>query len=287
VGLEEDEHEPLLGQLGGRTQMRYGSQRMKGGVEEAEESGKFIHSSSYFGFLEQVPFRWGARGMRYQPSIADLQENPGKKDEDEIPTTSGPAKGKGKHRRKRSNTQTSGHTTDSLSSRGDIFPSEDEMDDAIAIDDEFAFDLGRRMGDETPGSSSNRRDTGQRSTSMLSILTIASGTSGGSKRKKNKKVSAKDDVLMSNVGEYPEEEEAELEHPMASPYEEYRISIPTSPRVLQRTSTSTSITSNPLERLPSREEELPATPIPSSSQPPIDTPPSPSSFNAAALPKFS
>jgi hypothetical protein len=281
VGLEEDEYEPLLGQPATRTQMKYGSSQRKKAAEEGEEGGKFIHSSSYFGFLEQVPFRWGARGMRYQPSIADLQENPGRKDEDEVPTTSG--KGKGKHRRKRSNTQTSGHTTDSLSSRGDIFPSEDEMDDAIAIDDEFAFDLGKRMGDETPGSS-NRRDTGLRSTSMLSILTISSGTSGGSKRKK-KKIATTEGVLMSHVREgvleYPEEDS---EYHITPP-EEYRISVPTSPRMLQRALTSTSIISNPLERISSK-EELPAPSKSSSPQPPIDTPPSPSSFNAAALPRF-
>jgi len=270
--LEEDEHEPLLGQPSTRTQMRYGSgSGRRRGAEEVEDGGQFIRSSSYFGFLERAPFRWGSRGMRYQPSIADLQENPGRKDEEELPIAQG--NGKGKHRRKRSNTVNSGHTTDSLSSRGDIFPSEDEMDDAIAIDDEFAFDLGRRLGDETPGSSS-RRETGQRSTSMLSVLTISSRDSAGSKQKKN---TVRQDVLMGNVRdgllEYPQEEHEDPE------VLEYRISLPTSPQLLQRTPTSSSIISNPLEHSADSQQDIPTQPEPPS-------PSAPASFNAAALPRF-
>lgn len=57
--------------------------------------------------------------------------------------------------RKRSGTSASHATTTSLSSRGDLFPSEDE-DDAIPLDDEFATALERR----TTSSNGRRRSSG-------------------------------------------------------------------------------------------------------------------------------
>jgi hypothetical protein len=143
-----------------------------------------------------MPFRIGAKGLKYQPSIADLKDNPGSRrfegsddeamlDEAEDAGASIPNR---KHRRNRSNTQGSGNTTDSLSSRGDIFPSEDEMDDAVPLDDEFALHLHlerRTTGnttEETGGSS--RREVGNRSTSKLSLLTVSSKDSHGSRKKR-------------------------------------------------------------------------------------------------------
>lgn len=108
----------------------------------------------------------GSRAVRYKPSSADLQDHPGTK-------RAGKDRGEGealleesegsvgrvarRHGRKRSGTAGSRETLDSLSSRGDIFPS-DEEDDAIPLDDEFAMVLERRntqSGPETETSSGN------------------------------------------------------------------------------------------------------------------------------------
>ncbi|KAF2441315.1 hypothetical protein P171DRAFT_434979 [Karstenula rhodostoma CBS 690.94] len=120
-----------------------------------------IPSSSYFGFLGRLPFRLGGKVLRYRPSAADLTEHPGQarrsydeasggdevqpliEDSDEDAEAQHGSDFK-THGRKRSQTNASGHTTDSLSSRGDIFPSEDELDDAVPLDDEFAVALERR-----------------------------------------------------------------------------------------------------------------------------------------------
>lgn len=120
-----------------------------------------IPSSSYFGFLGRLPFKIGGKVLRYKPSAADLTEHLGQprrsyvqamggeetqpliEDSDEEAETSERNEAK-THGRKRSQTDASGHTTDSLSSRGDIFPSEDELDDAVPLDDEFAVALERR-----------------------------------------------------------------------------------------------------------------------------------------------
>ena len=90
--------------------------------------------------------------MRYKPSAADLQEHPGLRPSDLeveveplLEDEDGEESGK-KHVRNRSLTNGSQHTTDSLSSRGDLFPSEDE-DDAVPLDDEFAMVLERRITD--------------------------------------------------------------------------------------------------------------------------------------------
>lgn len=94
---------------------------------------------------------FGGRSMRYKPSAADLQEHPGARKTRARDLTEGERLleedeelfgGRG-HRRVRSGTQGSRESTSSYSSRGDIFPS-DEEDDAIPLDDEFAMVLERR-----------------------------------------------------------------------------------------------------------------------------------------------
>lgn len=112
-----------------------------------------IPSTSALGFLGRLPFKLGGT-LRYKPSAADLQEHPGglrgdyQEDEAE-PLMSDDhsaderARAKG-HSRKRSSTTSSGETTDSFRSRGDLFPSDGE-DDAVPLSDEFAMALERRM----------------------------------------------------------------------------------------------------------------------------------------------
>jgi hypothetical protein len=170
-----------------RRQMSYGTNKV--GIES---DTKNIHSSSYFGFLERVPFRLGAKGFTYKPSIADLQDHPGSRKQDtpeeqpllddidsEIAEPS-----QRTHKRNRSGTQSSGisgmsgHTTDSFSSRGDIFPSDDEMDDAVPIDDELALHLERRITDHTDGSfGSLSRDSRRMSSSTHSLPASAKKSS--------------------------------------------------------------------------------------------------------------
>ncbi|KAJ6161389.1 hypothetical protein N7470_004785 [Penicillium chermesinum] len=111
-----------------------------------------IPSSSLLGFLERFPWRLGAKGVKYRPSASGLQENPGNlrryvhedeplmaaMDENEENLVS--YQDSGRHR---SETGSSRGTNNSLSSRGDLFPSDDE-EDAVPLDDEFALALGRR-----------------------------------------------------------------------------------------------------------------------------------------------
>ena len=125
-----------------------------------------IPGSSIFGKL------FGGKTRKYKPSAAGLQEHPGSR---RLDVTEGEAllaeggEGTGKKKRRvRSNTVGSGHTTDSFSSRGDLFPS-DEEDDAIPLDDEFAMVLERRTtqsghasGPETENSSQKTRKSNER-----------------------------------------------------------------------------------------------------------------------------
>ncbi|KAL6708658.1 hypothetical protein ACN47E_002354 [Coniothyrium glycines] len=134
---------------------RYNTPRQKSLAlpRDGAQDPTIIPSSSYFGFLGRLPFNVGGKALRYKPSAADLTERPGGtrrntqeeqpliEDSEEDVQHENEHKG---HRRHRSDTQTSGHTTDSLSSRGDIFPSEDELEDAVPLDDEFTISLERR-----------------------------------------------------------------------------------------------------------------------------------------------
>jgi len=140
---------------------RYGPARRKSTAlsREPTQDRTLIPSSSYFGFLGRLPWRIGGKGLRYKPSAADLTDHPGGtravRSEEQPLFDDGDAGDEGlgeapsvakvkRHNRQRSDTRTSGHTTDSLSSRGDIFPSEDELDDAVPLDEEFTIALERR-----------------------------------------------------------------------------------------------------------------------------------------------
>jgi len=155
--------------------MSYPKGRRKSGAQshDAASDPTVIPGSSFFGKL------FGGKALRYRPSAADLQEHPGARRlardrtegeallEDSEPSESGARK---THRRARSGTAGtagSGETTDSFSSRGDIFPSDGE-DDAVPLDDEFAMVLERRTtqsaGDapETENISNNRPRSSKR-----------------------------------------------------------------------------------------------------------------------------
>jgi hypothetical protein len=130
--------------------MSYGT---KGRRKSLEPDPTVIPSTSALGFLGRLPFKVGGT-LRYKPSAADLQEHPGafraefreeegeplisdEHSEDERDNQKG-------HKRTRSSTTSSGETSDSFRSRGDLFPSDGE-DDAVPLSDEFAMVLERRM----------------------------------------------------------------------------------------------------------------------------------------------
>jgi len=207
---DEDENEGLLGwgdddgdapgygtvdvqaqQPGRQRGMSYPRDRRRKSHEGASGADS-LGGPSFFGRLFG-----GSRAVRYKPSSADLQDHPGAK-------RAGKDRGEGealleesegsvgrvakRHGRKRSGTAGSRETMDSLSSRGDIFPS-DEEDDAIPLDDEFAMVLERRntqSGPETETSSGNtgsiapkkrgkRPSAGSRVSSRRTISTRSDG----------------------------------------------------------------------------------------------------------------
>lgn len=64
-------------QPGRQRGMSYGTKNRRPAHAPNEENPNIIPSSSYLGFLERFKWRPGARGLRYKPSAADLQEHPG------------------------------------------------------------------------------------------------------------------------------------------------------------------------------------------------------------------
>jgi hypothetical protein len=168
--------------------MSYGSRgrlptRIPGG---AEPDPTIVPSSSYFGFLERLPFKIGARGLRYKPSAADLQENPGGlriRDVEADPLVEEDESETGAQR-PRSGTAGSRETQNSLSSRGGLIPS-DEEEDAVPLDEEFAVALTRRItntGDERTSGKSSRRPGPSRG----SIRTVSSkSTRSGNKSRRS------------------------------------------------------------------------------------------------------
>jgi len=155
-----------------------------------------IPSSSLLGFLERFPWRFGAKGVKYRPSAADLQEHPGgsrrftQEDEPLMEATEDEAVliSHSPNGRDRSTTQSSRGTFNSLSSRGDLLPSDDE-EDAVPLDDEFALVFGRRgTGLESDDQSGTKVEM-VRSSSGTSSLGDASFQK--SQRKKKKRSSTK------------------------------------------------------------------------------------------------
>lgn len=166
--------------------MSYGT---RGGRKSLEADPTVIPSTSALGFLGRLPFKLGGT-LRYKPSAADLQDHPGARgteifegegeplisdqEENERDVRTG-------HTRNRSGTTSSGETSDSFRSRGDLFPSDGE-DDAVPLDDEFAMVLERRMtntDDRSSGktrSSKGKRPGGSRTVSRTISRTV-SGTS--------------------------------------------------------------------------------------------------------------
>ena len=157
-----------------------GNRRRSVGLKDAMgDDPTVVPQSSIFGFLERLPWKIGGKGTRYRPNAAGLQENVGKRGQ-EVEPLIGEEEGEGRSRygRKRSETVGSQSTGNSLSSRGDLFPSDDE-DDAREIDDEFAVALGRR---NTGGTSDDRSSKSRPAGSKISTKTASSKDAGKPKK---------------------------------------------------------------------------------------------------------
>jgi len=155
--------DPRAQQPGKQVGMSYGTRGVvrRKGVEDDDVN--VLPKSSMFGFLERLPWKIGGRGVKYRPSVADLQENVGRRGVEAEPLISEEdgGEGRGRHGRSRSGTVGSRSTTNSLSSRGDLFPSEDE-DDAVPLDDEFAMVLERRTTAGTTSDDHSSKKKGKR-----------------------------------------------------------------------------------------------------------------------------
>ncbi|KAJ5791575.1 uncharacterized protein N7518_008586 [Penicillium psychrosexuale] len=193
--------------------MSYGTQntrrRSTAHIPDNRADPTVIPSSSFLGFLERFPWRFGARGVKYRPSAADLQEHPGARrythedeplmeamDDDDEEDQLSPIH----NRRNRSTTQSSRGTDNSLSSRGDLFPS-DEEEDAVPLDDEFALAFARRgTGLESDDQSGAKSEIVQ----SASASSLGGASSRKTKRKKKRSpkrsTSYNDAAIAQSVG---------------------------------------------------------------------------------------
>jgi hypothetical protein len=181
--------------------MSYGSRNRRKSTaiaSDAEPDPTVIPGSAYLGFLERLPWKIGQKNLRYKPSAADLQENPGgvRKREGETDALVeasdediGLRKG-ANHGRKRSGTAGSRSTTNSLSSRGDLIPS-DEEEDAVPLDDEFAVMLARR----TPNATSEDQSSGKASSKRPDLSRASTRTVSSKSTKSRRSSSKKSDGL--------------------------------------------------------------------------------------------
>lgn len=187
--------------------MSYGSRiaRRKyiGIPKDSGADPNLVPKSSMFGFLERLPWKVGGRGFKYRPSASDLQENVGRgRGEGEaLIEESDEDAARGRDKRNRSGTTTSRSSTNSLSSRGDLFPSEDE-DDAIPIGDEFAMVLERR----NTGTASDDHISGK-ARGLRSTRSLASTKTGSSKATKS--TAANRRAPSASSGNVPDLAEAE------------------------------------------------------------------------------
>ncbi|KAL3438915.1 hypothetical protein BDV09DRAFT_158880 [Aspergillus tetrazonus] len=177
--------------------MSYGARRAsrrKSGllIPDERDDPTVIPSSSFLGFLERFPWRLGARGLKYRPSAADLQEHPAglRHVHEESPLIESTEEvdeetANGGNGRYRSSTQSSRETANSLSSRGDLLPSDEE--DAIPLDDEFAMALTRRgTGLESDDQEGGKPESMRSASGTFSIAPTTSSKSSGKQKKKKR-----------------------------------------------------------------------------------------------------
>lgn len=193
-----------------------------------------IPSSSLLGFLERFPWRFGAKGVKYRPSASGLQEHPGshprRYPEEDEPLMAATEEDED-HRvsyqdtgRVRSATGSSRGTNNSLSSRGDLFPSDDE-EDAVPLDDEFAFALGRRgtgLESDEPSGSKTEMVRSSSGTSSLADTSSKKSKRGTKKKRSSTKspMSTDQEVIKMDT---PSMADLKKEEDQAAKEEEARI----------------------------------------------------------------
>ncbi|KFY29525.1 hypothetical protein V493_02310 [Pseudogymnoascus sp. VKM F-4281 (FW-2241)] len=198
AGSGSHSHGPDDQPSGRKRKMSYGTRRppKRRGTLDGLPDPTIIPSTSALGFLQRLPFKFGGT-LRYKPSAADLQDNPGAHraelgddaeaepliDDDDHSDDSDGGDLNIKRTRPRSSTTASGDTSDSFRSRGDLFPSDGE-DDAVPLSDEFATTLGRRgtvttLEDHSSGKTRNSSKGKSRERSAAMSRTM-SGTSHSS-----------------------------------------------------------------------------------------------------------
>jgi hypothetical protein len=303
---------------------RYNTGRRKSNAQVRDVGAQdptLIPSSSYFGFLGRLPFKIGGKALRYKPSAADLTEHPGAlrrsmeeeqpliEDSEEDDLEGSEHKG---HRRQRSDTHTSGHTTDSLSSRGDIFPSEDELDDAVPLDDEFTLVLERRTtGQWNEESSSNKKSSSKskRPSATRGSTRSASSKSTRDSTKRSDEATLQrstsetiDEVPVPTLDELQEEEERiriEEEHDVQRKRQEaqhlavQRGLVADQQQQQLKTPPSSRSTRSPSPQPPSQMSTVQSTVSPlvrspaSEHPPPLDVAPFPSFVDSQTMPESS
>ncbi|OAA72373.1 hypothetical protein ISF_01446 [Cordyceps fumosorosea ARSEF 2679] len=169
--------------------MSYGTRGTR--RKASEHDPTIIPSTQPIGFLSKLPWKMGGT-LRYKPSAADLQDNPGKHEVLETAPLLGSDDesdyGQLIVSRKRSGTTGSGGTggtSDSYRSRGDLFPSDGEgEEDAVVLDDDVTYDMVRNdrssaKSDKTRSSKGKRPAKGEGffASRTLSRTTIASNSS--------------------------------------------------------------------------------------------------------------
>ncbi|KAK3075685.1 hypothetical protein LTR53_000727 [Teratosphaeriaceae sp. CCFEE 6253] len=220
-------------QPGRQRGMSYPKGRRKSTAQiEAEDPTVVVPGSQgFFGRL------FGGKALRYKPRAADLQEHPSARKPrrqrtegdallEEEENSAGAGVGR-KHGRTRSGTVGSGTTSDSYSSRGDIFPSDEE--DAIPLDDEFAMVLERRntqTGPETESSSGRTRSLrrGKRPSAGSRTSTRRTMSSRSTRSSTGRKSRSRADSL---AGTPLAEQAADLAHEEVEEEDEGAIEVPT------------------------------------------------------------
>ena len=200
--------------------------------QHQHESGQdptIIPSTNVFGFFGRLPWQLGAKGLKYTPSTADLQDRSGivhrsnvvkaepplNERDDDHGDADAPRKRQTPHRG-RSGTNTSESASDSMRSRADLFPSDDEAD-AVPLDDEFTIGLERRV----TGSGTDQAELGRArgKTSSTSRPSTKTQSSSSKDRRKSEiqprsgsvsttnaaaTVSSEDELSISNTGDLVE-----------------------------------------------------------------------------------
>jgi hypothetical protein len=273
---------------------RFNTSRRKSAVQphDGGPDPTIIPSSSYFGFLGRLPFKIGGKGLRYKPSAADLVEHPGQgrrslEEEQPLMEDSGEdeqhrRERKG-HQRQRSHTNASGHTTDSLSSRGDIFPSEDELDDAVPLDDEFAMALERRSTGQWHDDASSGNKSKKPSVSRGSTRTASSRNTQDSGRRSADNAQTRFSSSVVDIDQTPTLSDLKEEEERARQEEEREIERKR--RDAQQLAQQRGLVRN-AEPSPSPHSQAPAPPPPSTNLPrpvsPLELPPPQDSLSPGA-----